>query len=200
MSMSQLQTTLWTILVIPGFIELALYRLRQGVPGPLEITIPPELWAAMGISLASLVGTPLLLSPKTDQTPSDVALKNTSNALGDMTPQQINQQAMGTLYSNSSPRDARVSDLFQGDEVGNKGAVDLAKIQMFAFSVCLILAYASCIWGLLASLPGTTADVLAQKSSALPQLTKDSVYLLLISHAGYLGSKAVSHTDQDRSQ
>lgn len=196
MSMSRLQTTLWTFLVIPGFVVLVLYRLKHSVTNPLQVTIPTQLWAAMGISLTSLVGTPLLLSPKADQSPSGLALSNTSKALGDATPEEIKQQAIGTLYSNASPSDARVSDMFQGDEVGNKGSVDLAKIQMFAFSVCLILVYAVGIWNLLVSLHGLPGEILAKTSATLPPLTQDAVYLLLISHAGYLSSKAISHTDQ----
>lgn len=197
MGMSRLQTAVWTVIVVPAFMTLVLYRIRNGVANPLSVSIPMELWAAMGISLASLVGTPLILGSKSDQSPSGIALKNTSNALGTSV-DDIADQALGTVFSNPSPRDARVSDMFQGDEVGNKATVDLAKVQMFAFTLSLILAYGAGVWALLASLPGASGDNLAKSSAGLPALTKDSVYLLLISHAGYLTSKAVNHTDQDK--
>jgi len=194
MSMSRLQTAIWTVIVVPAFMTLVFYRIRNGVANPLSVSIPTELWAAMGISLASLVGTPLILGSKSDQSPSDIALKNTGNALGKSV-DDIADQALGTVFSNPGPKNARVSDMFQGDEVGNKATVDLAKVQMFAFTVSLILAYGAGTWSLLSSLAGASGDNLAKSSAGLPALTKDSVYLLLISH---LTSKAVNHTDQDK--
>jgi hypothetical protein len=116
---------------------------------------------------------------------------------------------MGTLFANPSPDDARVSDMFQGDEVGNKASVDVAKVQMFVFTIVLVLVYASDVWRYLAGIDmkhlaqqGITGkaalDQIAARTSSLPMMSQSQIALLLISHAGYLSSKAVNHTDQDK--
>ena len=64
MSLSRLQMVLWTIVVLSGFFMLAMIRIHNGADDPLNIPLDKSLWAAMGISLASLVSTPLLLSQK----------------------------------------------------------------------------------------------------------------------------------------
>lgn len=55
LSLSRLQTILWTLLVLSGFLTAALFNiaLRQ-----------PDLWLLMGISLTSLVGSPLIIQSK----------------------------------------------------------------------------------------------------------------------------------------
>lgn len=214
MSMSRLQMTLWTVTVVPAFMVFVLYRARWDIPDAVAVNIPPELWAAMGISLASLVGTPLLLGSKTDQTPSMVALQTTAKSMattdqGSVTTTALQDQSMGTLFANPIPDDARVSDMFQGDEVGNKASVDVAKVQMFVFTIVLVLVYASDVWRYLSGIDmkhlaqqGITGkaalDQIAARTSSLPIMSQSQIMLLLISHAGYLSSKAVNHTDQDK--
>ena len=41
--------------------------------------------------------------------------------------------------------DARLADLFETEEVGNAGHVDLGKIQMFFFTVVLLVSYAAAL-------------------------------------------------------
>jgi len=205
-SMSRTQIILWTLIIFPALLVLAAQRARHGVPDALSISIPPEVWGALGISLASLVGTPLLLYPKTDQVPSEKALVKTQTALSDpsqpISAQQISQQSLGTLFSNPDPSDARISDMFQGDEVGNAGYVDPAKVQMFVLTLVLVLIYAVYLWQMFAAIkvsPGAGSNALQAALAAansLPALSSSQIALLGISHAGYLTSKAVSHTDQ----
>src|SRR5690242_9175502 len=65
LSLSRLQMVLWTIIVLSGFLIAALWNISRGVDAPLEINVPKELWLLMGISVTSLVGSPLILSTKT---------------------------------------------------------------------------------------------------------------------------------------
>jgi hypothetical protein len=205
-SMSRTQTVLWTLIVFPAIFVLAAQRAHYlGGNQALDFSIPPEIWGALGISLTSLVGTPLLLQPKTDQVPSDKALTKSQAALSDpnqpISAQQISQQSLGTLFSNPDPSDARISDMFQGDEVGNAAYVDPAKVQMFVFTLVLILSYAVSLWKMFAGITISSDAALrvAQlaKITALPTLSSSQIAVLGISHAGYLSSKAVSHTDQN---
>ena len=81
--------------------------------------------------------------------------------------------------------------MFEGDEVGNTAYVDIAKVQMFLFTILTILAYCSAIyhelWGLSQAKPDFT-------NLAMPALSSGMIGLLGISHAGYLGSKTADHT------
>jgi hypothetical protein len=115
MSLSRLQTALWTIVIFSGFLTIALQRIHLGpdkFPDALNITVDPKVWAVLGISLGSLIGTPMILNSKKDQDPSDKALQSAGKAL-DQSPNEIVQNSQGTLHSNPSPRDAAIADLFQ---------------------------------------------------------------------------------------
>jgi hypothetical protein len=205
-SMSRMQIILWTLIIFPSIFVLAAQKAHYvGGAQALDFGIPREVWGALGISLASLVGTPLLLQPKTDQVPSDKALAKTQAALSDpnqqISAQQISDQSLGTLFSNPHPSDARISDMFQGDEVGNAGYVDPAKVQMFVLTLVLVLTYAASLWSMFAGITiSSDAAVRAGQLlgiKALPTLSPSQIAVLGISHAGYLTSKAVSHTDQN---
>src|SRR6266436_6935787 len=70
MSLTRFQLVMWTILILSAFMIAAIARIRGGGLGnALDITLDKNLWALLGISTASLVGSPLLQSGKTDQTP-----------------------------------------------------------------------------------------------------------------------------------
>ena len=68
MSLSKLQITAWTVLVLSAYLIIAVPRLLASVihPNmqPLQITFPPELILAMGISAASFSGSSLIQQNK----------------------------------------------------------------------------------------------------------------------------------------
>jgi hypothetical protein len=74
--------------------------------------VPVELWALMGISTTSLVGSPVAMSVKRDQ-----------------------------VTSNDSRDAARWSDMFMGEEYANQGRLDVGKVQLFYFTIILAVAY-----------------------------------------------------------
>ncbi len=78
-----------------------------------------------------------------------------------------------------------LSELFKGDEMGNDAQVDLAKIQMFYFTLILVFVYAVALGNSLAG-----CEAIAQ----FPDLDPGMIAWLGISHAGYLTSKAVPHS------
>jgi len=185
MSLSRLQIVTWSALIFSAYIVFVMQRIGR-VPNPLAVTVDNHLWAILGISTASFVGTPLILNTKVDQSPTPEAVNKASNALKESTV-DIQQNAKGTLYSNPDPKDARFSDIFQGDEVGNTASVDVSKVQMFLITVILFGIYASDIWTALAK-PVTDLG-------ALPSPDENMLKLFALSHAGYLSFKAVGHTD-----
>ena len=156
-SLSRLQMLLWTVLVLSGYMAAALANIGRGSPTPMSVNIPSELWIAMGISTASLVAAPAALSYK-------------------------ERKQGGKVVHLRSESDSKLSDLFHGEEEADADHVDLGKVQMFLFTVVLILAY-----GL------TLGDMFEDRTStfaSLPPVDEAVVTLLAISHAGYLVKKA----------
>jgi hypothetical protein len=151
----------------------------------LNITVDPHLWALLGISTTSLVGAPLILSAKKDKVPDESVIPQTARMVHE-SPQAIQDNKQGTLYGNAKISDARVTDMFQGDELTNTAQVDLAKVQMFFFTIIA----AVCFYVM------TFQQLLEAKDTlgSLPLLSEGFVVALLVSHGGYLGSKSINHT------
>jgi hypothetical protein len=182
MSLSRFQMILWTLLVLSGYLTIAMKRIHGGVSNPLDFGIDTKLWALMGISTASLVASPLLLQSKKLQQPAANSVEKASTLLKE-DQQTIQDNSQGRLYANSSPLDARFTDIFQGDEIGNTAYIDPAKLQMFFFSLIVAGSFA---YQMFASFRGGATTL------AMPVLSDGMVALLGISHAGYLGSKTVN--------
>ncbi len=181
MSIARFQMILWTMLILSAFLTIALQRIHAGIPDALNIPMNKELWALMGISTASLVGSPLLLQNKKTQEPTGAAVDKTAQLLKE-DPDDIDNNRQGKLYSNKYPKDARFTDLFQGDDVGNTAYLDPAKLQMFFFTLIVAASYGYLIFHVMY---GPTTAL------AMPTVSDNMIALLGISHAGYLGSKTV---------
>jgi hypothetical protein len=147
------------------------------------------LWALLGISTTSLVGAPLILSTKKDYEPAPSVTQKTAQMLNE-SEQDITANKQGTLYANSKISDARLTDIFQGDELANTAQIDLAKVQMFYFTIMAAICFLVMVFKMLVA---GNSDL-----SQLPLLPDGIVAVLGISHAGYLTSKSINHT-QSRS-
>jgi hypothetical protein len=158
LSLSRLQMLLWTVLVLSAYMAAALANIGRDAGSPLTVDIPSELWLAMGISTASLVAAPVALAYKQSKRP-------------------------GQLEALPDPRDSRWSDLFRGEEITDYDHLDLGKVQMFLFTVVVILGYGLALGDMFEDTTGAFAT--------LPAVDEAVVTLLAISHAGYLTKKAV---------
>jgi len=192
MSLSRFQLVLWTVLLLSAYWTMALRRIFNNVADPLAIAIAPELWTLLGISTASFVGSPLLLSRKQEKKPIDLD-KVVAPAASKFkeAPDEIKKNCVGTLYANATVADAEFTDLFEGEELGNTTSVDVSRVQMFLFTIIAGLSYAVLLWKQMRGVP-------AAQLNALPDVTDGLVALLGISHAGYLASKGVDHTPVQR--
>lgn len=103
-----------------------------------------------------------------------------------------NKEKEGLLKVNESSAQATLSDMFQGDEIGNYNLIDLGKIQMFFFTVVIILAYAVALSGLMQS-----SGIYDPFGVSLPQFSTSLNALLGLSHAGYLSVKSIDQTKTD---
>jgi len=93
---------------------------------------------------------------------------------------------LGKVVIWTWPSDARLADLFQGEEIGNAAHLDLGKIQMFYFTLILVLAYAVMLGYMFSGNTGTI--------KALPSLPDGMIALLGISNGGYLVNKVIPHS------
>lgn len=171
-SLSRLQLLLWTLVILSGLLGSALTNIRAHQPEPLHIAVPVELWLLMGISTTASIGAPMLMNRASEvnkaHEPGSEGSKSNSNE----------------ILINSQPSEAHWTDLFRGDRAGTAGQLDLNKLQMFFFTLILVLAYAATLAG---SFLETTGKI-----QSLPGLDPGMMVLLGISHAGFLANKVVS--------
>jgi hypothetical protein len=180
-SLSKFQAAMWTVLVISALVTASAINLDGNFSNPLELSIPPELLYAMGISAASLVATPSLLSLKTNDPPSSESLARSTEKLN-LTSAQV--QPAGRVFARTDARLASWADMFRGDETSNAGDADLSKVQQFLISVLLVAIYGAGLWDLFGG---------SGRVDALPPLSERFVWLMAISHASYLAYKAAPH-------
>jgi hypothetical protein len=206
MSLSRLQMILWTIVVLSGFLTAALWNIRSaGQVDVLAIAVPAQLWLLMGISTTSLIGSPLIRSTKmTEPVAIDAAQSQMIVEQERRTREELIRQGLtddeikklGKIIIWKWPWDARLADLFQGEEIGNAGHLDLGKIQMFYFTLVLVLAYAVMLGAMFSGIThiGPEGKIITSAISGLPSLPDGMVALLGISNGGYLGNKVIPHT------
>ena len=82
--------------------------------------------------------------------------------------------------------------MFLGEETGNGTQVDIGKVQMFYFTIIVVLAYAMSIGSMFYTVM-TTPNAYVEK---LPVLADGIIALLGISHASYIAYKAAPHSKE----
>jgi hypothetical protein len=188
LSLSRLQFSAWTVLVLSGLLSATLGNLALGWESPLDIRIPQELFILMGISTTSLVASPALLNNKRDRKPDPEVKGAALLALKEQGYRDLYEGGETLLVANTDAARARWADLLKGEELGNAAVLDLGKVQMLIFTFVLVLAYGG---ALVAQFAAADGPVLG-----LPEIQDGMNVLLGISHTGYLSAKAVSHTTE----
>lgn len=197
-SLSRLQVVMWTWLVLSALLAVTISRAwglfgqgaSSGLPAALNIFIPSQLLTVMGISIASSAAAPTILSLKSqNQPPSQSAL----DAAAARTNADVH--AVGSVYVRPDECPPMIKDLFQSDDASAAGTVDVSKVQQFAVTVILWAVYLGMLVQLMfTGVSGFVPDNLAKGTTGLPALSDSFVYLLGISHAGYLAYKAAPMT------
>jgi hypothetical protein len=204
LSLSRLQITLWTLVIVSAYMTSAmsnaisaLGKVPAGqVPGAdASIAIPPSVWLLLGISVTSWVGAPMILTPKRGQPASPDQVAATLGAKNAPPPAAVPAAAAtaspvpfaveGVVLTKTDSRFASFSDLFRGEEVGNATTIDVGKLQLFFFTLTVVVAYAIALYAKLVA-PGPV--------TSFPDLDASVVALMGISNAGYLANKAAPHS------
>src|SRR5262249_14643983 len=154
-------------------------RMRQDSVTALDIGVPDTVWTLLGISAVSLVGSPLIQKTQEDERPDEKSIRR----FDAVQQERFDQVADGKIDKNTSIARAGLVDMFMGEHVNDADLLDMAKIQMFFFTVLLALTYGTSI----ATLLKTDAY-----PTALPDIGAGMLPLLGLSHAGYLTSKVVT--------
>lgn len=182
MSLSRFQLLLWTLIIVPGILAIAVARIFAGDGDPLKIDIPQEVWLLLGISTVALVGTPLIQTYKASQPASNVqttrfdALKVSAASPA--------TESEGLLAVNTDADQAQWTDLFKGEEVTNFAYMDLGKIQMFFFTLVIAGAYAAALGAALWN---------HHETAEFPKISQSMLAFLGLSQATYLTNKAIPH-------
>lgn len=134
MSLSRLQVVLWTVVVLSAFLAAAVARFAAGQGDPLAIAGPPEVWGLLGISVGFPAGSAVIKSGRVNDDEATLAqVEAVPNAVALLNNLQD---------TNDSPRGASPADLFRGELEGSKEHLDVGKVQMFLFTLVVVLAYA----------------------------------------------------------
>ncbi len=188
MSLARFQMVLWTVILLSAYLTAAITRIKSGgITDALGINLDQSLLGLMGISTVSLVGSPLLQTKKKAEDPKPEAVKKAGEDLKE-DKDEIARNSQGVLYCNTEIKNAALSDMFEGDEVGDTAFVNVAKVQMFFFTVIAALSYGMDLFKWIA------APDFVQNSGAFPLLSAGLIAILGISHAGFLANKATTHT------
>ncbi|MDR6202503.1 hypothetical protein [Paraburkholderia graminis] len=194
MSLSRLQMLVWTLMVVSAMIAGTAVNIQVGddAHAAMGWTIDSSLLALIGISTISLAGSPLILSTKKDQNPTQLEVKEMKDRLKAQS--EANPTNDGKVATNEFPSDARWSDMFTGEEVGNAGYADLSRIQMFFFTVLVGLIYAMMLLDMFSHFTLVKGSGGPLPFTGFPELDKSLVGLIAISHGGYLTVKSLPHT------
>lgn len=187
LSLSKLQMMLWTALVLSLFAVTSAFLIGAS-EGTVHLPVyPGEIWALLGLSLATVPLSGLILLNKTHTEPQPQ-----TQARVDADPKSTNR---GLLDVNLSRKDWSVLDFFRGEEVTNKTEIDVARLQHFVITLTLIIIFIGLgyqmFWALGAE---TNWDTWATEQS-YPPLNQTFLGLLALSHGGYLVMKALNKPD-----
>lgn len=174
--------------------------------GPLDINIPPEVWALLGLGALSAVAAPAIKENQRTAPFRGKKMGSQAESLSKANP-GLNQEEVAAavvveriqaerglaeqgafdarVYANAAATEARWIDLITGDYEG-AADIDISKVQQLAFTILLASIYALAIW-VMFSMGGAFID-------AFPPVSSGFVALLGISHAAYLADKQAAPT------
>ncbi|WP_308635026.1 hypothetical protein [Paenibacillus silvisoli] len=190
MSLSRLQITLWTVLLTSSYFTILIENLANNPGEPLQLQFDSTMLALMGISSASAFLSPMIQAAKKNRE-IDGTLKaqlvQGAAKCYNKTSEEIEGSMQGTLYANPSYKDAQFSDIFEGEEMQNHAYIDVAKVQMFLFTIMALLIYGATIFTML-----MTHE--SGQITSFPELPEAFIGLIGISNGGYLTSKMINFT------
>ena len=205
-SLSRLQLVVWSSVLISALTTAGLDNVfTQSNSPPLNIEIPPQIWALLGLGAFSATAAPVLndkqrndpnyrvamvdggvISRSDNATPNQRQMAQTEIASIVKKRLELTKQGgfTGRRYHNATPEDARWMNLITGDTEG-AAEVDISRVQKLLFTLLLTIVYSAALWK---EFDGSAAI------TAFPSVSDGFLVLLGVSHAAYLADKSASAT------
>jgi hypothetical protein len=190
MSLARFQFVAWMLTILGAYWIAAAWNVGTGYGDPgIDVPLPQmslDLWILLGITVTSPLVSALILNVKA-ATP-DTTSTDGSTTSGSQMPPQAPASAVGErglLDVRTGPGTWSFLDMFTGEEVANRAAVDISRVQQFVFTLVALFAYL----GLLATMFLKVTPF--APIFALPDISIYVVGLLAISHAAYLTAKSL---------
>ncbi len=181
-SLPRFQWVAWFIVLLGGYFTISVWNVALHGTFP---HIQQELLVLLGIVSGSTVVSNVISDRQ----------KNTPGATPPPDNPKIGEPTqLGLVDYNVDPSEACWADLYLGDEVANRNAIDISRLQKLIITILLLFAYITRIWLALANTHGGTFALKGGTFSDMPNIDATFVWLLGISHAAYLGYKATPKT------
>ncbi len=183
-SLSRFQLICWTILLIGSLACIGIHNFAQGgdVSKALDIGIPPEIWALLGLPAFTAVTAAAIKDEKRGQTTTASAADVQASNSAVQKQQGLSQTPTqdGRVLTKATPAEARWVDMVMGDFEGAQN-IDASKFQKLLITLLVLGIYAGALWSVISSATGAIA--------AFPPISQGFLALLGISHAAYLADK-----------
>ena len=185
-SLTRLQISLWTVVVVSLLVGVLVGRATVAGVDPLGFSIPDTLLAALGISLASGLGSITIK-----------AYKNRSRAdyVAASPPAAETARPAGDVAVGLGPRLAQLVLVEEGQDADVK--VDITKFQNLLFTMFLIGAYVVVTVQAFRGKGPPPAINGPADIATLPDFNATFITLLLISHGAYLIGKLPNRGGQE---
>ena len=153
-SLARFQLVLWTCLLISAFFTAGLTNIWLRGSDALTITVPPQIWALLGLGSFTAVAAPVIKEGQKRVAFQDPATPKLAASAGPQavtaeikTSQDLTNEGhyVKHVCVNQSPADARWVNMIMGDYEG-AAHVDVSKLQQLIFTVVLVTAYGFAIW------------------------------------------------------
>jgi len=194
MSLARAQVSLWTLVILGGYGLIALFNVAfVGIDADNVFpSMNAALFLGLGISFVSPMASKLILNQKEDDSVLG-AVGGSFTAQGEIS-RFTGLVATSTLLRYPSPLYATVMDFFTGEEEGNKGEIDISRVQNVIVTMILVVAYGGFLFARVRNLPVTdifsAINVAKPLFPAMPDVDTSFNALLAISHSAYLAAKA----------
>lgn len=190
-SLSRFQLMLWILLLVSSLFTAGLTNATHpsavAGQGALEISVPPEVWALLGLGALTAVAAPAIKDARRSsggQTQNSTSQNSAANAVKDSQKLSAVPTFDGEVLVKAESKDARWLDIISGDYNGSS-FVDASKFQQLAFTVLLVCVYAVDL-----------AEVMNESMpvTEFPEVGAGFLAFLGISHVAYLADKQLAST------
>ncbi len=205
LSLSRAQQLAWTIVLLGGYSVLAVFNvallaahlrdLGQGAAVSSAAQAIPSLFPSMDATLWAVLGITVAISPYLSRRILPFQAIDAAGAAAGQEVEVIRPAPSQQLDTNAIASEAKWTDLFQGERVGDADHVDVSRLQHLVITGLLLASYIVLLVQYARAIDGT-AVLLALRTGApvfagMPPVDATFVGLLTLSHAAYLGFKTL---------